>query len=241
MPDHDLERHATGSEWGPAASVSRVADGRRVSTPSRVAAVLVVVSITFHWVPSYWVHTLRPILTPLSQYGYYVSMVGLGILLTVWSPLASGLRLAETRKRWRTVAVFTVGMVGTATGVMLFLKTPFYQQSAAMYLTVPLYEELLFRGFLFAVIVAAFPASFRAGRIQVSVATLVTGVAFGLWHLGGVRLPEDGFFWFQVFYTTVAGMMLGYSRDRTGSLWSGFVIHFVVNWWAVCVPGFWAE
>ncbi len=43
----------------------------------------------------------------------------------------------------------------------------------------------------------------------------------------------------QTFYTTVAGVLLGVLRERTGSLWGGWLIHFIFDWWAVNVPPVW--
>lgn len=138
------------------------------------------------------------------------------------------------------VAIVGGGMVVVANTGMLFIRVPFYGGSSAIYLCVPLMEELLFRGFLFAVMEDAFPRNLHFGRFRLSIATVVTALAFGLWHLGGLRLPTDGFILFQVIYATIAGLLLGIMREKTGSIWAPWGVHFIIDTWAVTVPGFWA-
>lgn len=132
-------------------------------------------------------------------------------------------------------------MTLVAAVVMLFIRVPFQGGSSAFCFTVPLSEELLFRGFLFAVVADAFRGSIHIGSQRISVAALITGVAFGVWHLGGLYWPVQGFSLFQVAYTTIAGILFAMIRERTGSLWPCWLVHFVVNLWAVEMPGMWGQ
>jgi membrane protease YdiL (CAAX protease family) len=163
----------------------------------------------------------------------------LGVLLTVWSPAAFGLTWGSTWTRRWFIAIVGGGMTLVAAIGMLFIRVPFYGGTMAIYFVIPFEEELLFRGFLFAVLDDAFPRSWSVARLRFRTATLVTAVAFGLWHLGGLGWPEDPFILFQVFYTAIAGFLFALMRERTGSLWAPWLTHTVVNAWAVHVPGFW--
>ena len=210
--------------------------------PARcVAAIVVTAAMTFHWIPGYWWHHVGPLFEGLpGAWAYYLSLLILALVLTIWAPRTFGLTWAQTWSARRLVAIVGGGMTAVAIVGMLFIRVPFYGGSSAIYLCVPLMEELLFRGFLFAVLDDAFPRRWNFGRFRISTATLVTAVAFGLWHLGGLRLPTDGFILFQVVYATIAGLLLGIMREATGSIWAPWGVHFVVNAWAVTVPGFWA-
>lgn len=205
------------------------------------SAVVVTVAITLHWIPNYWAFTIQPLMQGLPHpWSYLLPTVILGALLTVWAPRTFGLAWARTWHRRKLVIVVCGGMNVVSIAVMLFLKTPFYGMNPGLYVCIPLYEELLFRGFLYAVVADAFPRQLKVGRIRCTSAVVITGVAFGVWHLGGLRLPTQGFFYFQVFYTTIAGCLYAYVREQSGSLWGPWLFHFIVDLWATEVPGFWA-
>ncbi len=197
--------------------------------------------MTFHWIPAYWWHTVGHLLEPLRDpWPYYLCSLILAVLLTMWAPRTFGLTWAKTWEARRVVAIVGGSMTVVAIVGMLFIRVPFYGGSSAVFVCVPLMEELLFRGFLFAVLDDAFPRRWKLGRFRFATATVVTAVAFGLWHLGGLRLPSDGFILFQVIYTAIAGLLFAIMREATGSIWAPWSVHFVVNAWAVTVPGFWA-
>jgi membrane protease YdiL (CAAX protease family) len=210
--------------------------------PRRIAAVVAAVVITFHWLPNYWYLTLSPLLPDLDEWWRWgLASTSLALVLVIWAPRSFGLLWSRTRRERRAVSIIALTMILPSFVVMyFFVRVPFHGESCAIYVLVPLYEELLFRAFLWTILADAFPGTLRLGRSRIAVATLVTGVAFGLWHLGGFRLPDTGFIWFQVTYTTIAGALFGYLRERTGSIWSGWAVHFIVDFWAVEVPGVWA-
>ena len=216
---------------------------RSLSTSSRVSrinAIVVTTAITLHWVPNYWSHHVGALFAGIGPtWEYYLSLVLLSLVLTIWAPRSFGLGLGRTIRAWRTIMAYAVVMIVPAVATMVMVKVPFYGQSAATYLCVPFFEELLFRGFLFGVIAAVYPRAWQLWRLRISTASLLTGLSFGLWHLGGLRLPEHGFYWFQVVYASIAGLLMGMLRERTHSVWAGWAIHFLVDWWAVTVPGIW--
>lgn len=209
-------------------------------TTRRVSAIVVTVAVTFHWIPNYWWHHTSKLLGGLPfPWALGASMLALGAALTLWSPQIFGLTWSDTWKRRRCVAFIGGGMTLVACVGMLFIRVPFFGESASIYLCTPLFEELMFRGFIFAVLADAFPRTLAVGRLRFSTATLISAVAFGLWHLGGLNWPENGFILFQVFYTSIAGFLFALIRERTGSLYAPWFVHFLVNAWAVNVPGFW--
>jgi membrane protease YdiL (CAAX protease family) len=211
-------------------------------TARRVAAITLTGLIAFQVLPDFWYDAGRPLwrFIPV-EYRGIGSYALLGLALTIWSPSAFGLRLAHTWRRRRFVlAVTLIALVPMAVG-MLFIRNPFYGGSPSFYLLTPLAEELLFRGFCHAVLADAFPQRLYVNRVAVSAAALLSGLAFGLWHLGGLRLPPTDFIWLQLGYTTVGGVLMGILRDRTGSIWPAWAIHVAVNIMAVHLPGFWSR
>lgn len=214
--------------------------GAEPNRPLRVAVVLALVSITFHWVNNYWYFETRALFDKLGEgWSYPVSQVVLALALTAWAPRAFGLRWGRTGSEVRTIALYAVAMIGVSAVVMLFVQTPFYGGCVAIYVVIPLAEELFFRGFLFATVDQVFPRRFVLLGKSVSSATILTAVGFSAWHLGGLTMPQ-GYIWFQLVYTFVAGFLWGILRERTGSIWSGWFIHAAVNAWAVHVPAVFA-
>lgn len=214
--------------------------GAEPNRPLRVAVVLALVSITFHWIDRFWYSETRGLSDRLGEgWSYPVSQLVLGLALTLWAPTAFGLRWGGTSRLRRTVALYAVAMIGVCAVVMLFVQTPFYGGCAAIYVVIPLAEELFFRGFLFGTVDQVFPRRFGLWGKSVSSATILTAVGFSAWHLGGLTMPQ-GYIWFQLVYTFVAGFLWGILRERTGSIWSGWFIHAAINAWAAHVPAVFA-
>lgn len=207
----------------------------------QVAVVGATLGITFHWIPdSWWRHTAGLFEALDRTWSYGLSLTLLGVAMTIWSPRVFGLTWSQTWRERRLVARVGGAMFLIAAIGMLFIRVPFFGQSAAFFLCIPLAEELLFRGFVFAALDDAFPRRLTIARFRFAAATLLSSVAFGLWHLGGLQWPSDGFTVFQVTYTTIAGFLFALMRERTGSLIAPWIVHALVNAWAVNVPGFWA-
>jgi membrane protease YdiL (CAAX protease family) len=80
----------------------------------------------------------------------------------------------------------------------------------------PLAEELLFRGYLFGKLRSFLP---------VWVVIVVTALAFGSMHLPG----SGGLQWLVAADTFALGLVLGYMRYKTGSIWAGVVLHALKN------------
>jgi uncharacterized protein len=79
----------------------------------------------------------------------------------------------------------------------------------------PLCEELAFRGFLMPLLVRSFgPAT----------GIIATGLLFGSLHG-----PEYGWHWQQAVLISVAGMVFGWVRLRTGSTAAAFALHSTYN------------
>jgi len=99
----------------------------------------------------------------------------------------------------------------------------------------PVFEELLFRGYLYKLSEDAFGA--KAGSV-VSASSLFTGLAFGFWHLPTPLIllyfndPIVTVYGSLLGFVLVASMMgtiVGEIRRRTGSIVPGAFLHFCAN------------
>lgn len=80
----------------------------------------------------------------------------------------------------------------------------------ALVILPPVFEELLFRGYLFGKL---------RGRFSFIVAALVSSITFGLIH-GQINVAIDTF---------VLGMFLAYLRESTGAVWASMILHGLKN------------
>jgi membrane protease YdiL (CAAX protease family) len=95
--------------------------------------------------------------------------------------------------------------------------------------TVPLVEELFWRGLVFSILLGVLRPAFAA-RASTNWAVWLSGIAFGLLHAGnalaGVPLQ---FVAIQTLSAVVWGVMYGYARARTGSVYPPLLMHGAMN------------
>lgn len=164
-----------------------------------------------------------------------VSFVVLGVVLLVaFRPnlAALGLSLAgRPAGTWwlsllGVVAVLALVITSRSFGIMPFVL------NLTFGLAVPVFEELLFRGWVFGKL-----RSVSAGPRASWVAIATSAVLFGLWHLGYAPTllqhpahPEIvSLLAFKVGYGTVLGLATGWLRERTGGTYAPFVLHAIAN------------
>lgn len=89
-----------------------------------------------------------------------------------------------------------------------------------------LVEEIVFRGFMLALLDRAFGTRWTFGGARIGWGVVLTAWLFGLVH--GIALDADGALVFSLPYlllTFIAGLVLGWIRALTGSLWPAFLAH----------------
>ena len=88
-----------------------------------------------------------------------------------------------------------------------------------------LVEEIVFRGFMLALLDRAFPPGWTVSGARIGWGVVLTAWLFGLAH--GVAITPDGIVfdpgWLAI--TFVAGLVFGWIRALTGSLWPAFLAH----------------
>ncbi len=211
-------------------------DSRARERTYKVALALV---ITFGLaaLPIYWVTRLigfDRLVGPRNAYGYMLLLVGIG--LTCYNPDTFGVTLGRHRRAWW---LYAIGFGFLVIYVPAFkLLDPFYQPRPGwigLFTIGPLAEELIFRGFLFAVLVDL--AGDRYSPRKLLTAPVVwNGILFGLWHLGPLYKAAiegtTGDLWqvpVRVVVTGVGGLYLAALREKTGSILGPTLLHMLFN------------
>ena len=97
-------------------------------------------------------------------------------------------------------------------------------------------EEMLFRGL---VLGSLSPLSHRAWtvrRCRISLPVAIAAVLFGLVHLGLMRVAAAPMVALIVVTATVAGLVAGYYREKTGSLVPAVAAHMTFNVVSAGIP-----
>lgn len=210
----------------------------------RVYKLVLALVVTFGLValPIYWLHRLiglERLVGPPNAHAYMLLLAG--IALTCYNPEAFGVTLGRHRRAWW---LYAIGFGFLVIYVPLFkLLDPFYQPLPSfigMFMIAPLAEELIFRGFLFAVLVdlANRPeAGKRYNPRKILTAPVIwNAILFGLWHLGPLyRAAYEGTtadLWqvpVRVVVTGLGGLYLAALREKTGSILGPTLFHMLFN------------
>lgn len=153
------------------------------------------------------------------------------LLLVFWSPNAFGLKLGNHRKVWWIYVACGVCYAAFLLFGRDLLPYPgaCCHRMPSAYLLAPFREELLFRGFMYGVLVEMYPSS-EASRKWISKPVLFTAILFGLWHLAAITFWGWSWGLGYVGYTFFAGLVMGYARRRSGSILGPFFMHAVGNY-----------
>ncbi len=95
-------------------------------------------------------------------------------------------------------------------------QTPLTLRLAALAIAPAVCEELFFRGFL--------QTSLRE-RLKPSAAVVATALLFGLFHI----FVRDGLFVERLIPSTIMGILLGWMRERSGTVLPGMLLHVMHN------------
>jgi membrane protease YdiL (CAAX protease family) len=166
-----------------------------------------------------------------SQVVYALPLVGAVtvLLLVFWSPNAFGLRLGSHRKVWWIyLACGALYSIYWLWGWQAFPNEVLSQAEPSQYLLTPFTEELLFRGFMYGVLVDMYPSSEASPR-WISKPVLFTAILFGLGHFESIYAIGWGWGLGYMGFTFLAGLVMGYVRRRSGSVLGPFVMHAVGN------------
>lgn len=163
-------------------------------------------------------------------------LVGIGLLLLDRPSLEQLALEWGTAPRWERVAyiglgIFTLVLVAST----YFLQADVFITNINAALVIPIFEELLFRGWAWGQLEKTAPKQSQFLN------WLVISVLFGLWHFGYMDIyvlkvaPANptmdwGIFYVMKFVTTfVIGLIVGIPRWRTGRVYGSLILHSLIN------------
>jgi membrane protease YdiL (CAAX protease family) len=187
--------------------------------------------------PIYWTTRLwgfDGLVGPRNAHAYMLLVAG--IALTCYNPGAFGVALGRHKRAWW---LYALGFGFLIVYVPAFkLIDPFYQPRPGwigLFTIGPLAEELIFRGFLFAVLVDLAGKRYNPKKL-LTAPVIWSGVLFGLWHLGPLyRAAIEGVtadLWqvpVRVVVTGLGGLYLAALREKTGSILGPTLLHMLFN------------
>jgi membrane protease YdiL (CAAX protease family) len=173
------------------------------------------------------------------SYNFVVALVILGFALLLALPARrrSGLTLGHRPPSWGWQAALVVlPVVGAVLVYPLLPERPYALASPSMWLISPVAQEIWFLGFIYGRLDAVFSAYVHPS-IRLRQALVLTAIFFSLSHLQGVfSTLSAGFITFQLLYTFVGCVVLGLTRQWTGSILYATVTHTAVNYVAWSTP-----
>ena len=153
--------------------------------------------------------------------------------LAFWQPRLFGFQAGKIRKHWRMLTIMLLANCGVI-AAYLFLtgsSTPYSgnQWLLTEVLTVPLVEEIFWRGLVFTGLLLLFRKIYGE-KTSVVLAVWLSGIAFGLLHANNLAagVPLQ-FVAIQVLNATVWGVVYGYARAKTESIYPAILLHSAMN------------
>jgi membrane protease YdiL (CAAX protease family) len=155
------------------------------------------------------------------------------IPLVLWQPRLFGFQIGRTRQFGRMLLIMLLVNCGIVAAYLLLTgsSTPYSgnQWFVTEVIIVPLVEETFWRGIVFTLLAIAFRQLYPE-KTSILLAVWFSGVAFGLLHgnniLAGVPLM---FVAIQVLNATLWGVVYGYARAKTESIYPSIFLHAAMN------------
>ena len=147
-----------------------------------------------------------------------------------WAPRFFGYQFGDISKHWKILLGLAVFFVGAPLLYRLILgETPFGANTWFFEgVVVPLAEEGFFRGVLLSMLLWGFGKIYEASTA--SILTLIfSTLIFSTAHLNNLGHYPTGFILFQVGFSAIVGLALGYSRIKTGSIYPAIFLHALFN------------
>jgi membrane protease YdiL (CAAX protease family) len=173
-----------------------------------------------------------PIPVPVAFGAALTSLLIFGIIAVIWPQYGFG----DAWKPQRAQSLIVAGLI-----VASFLypvvnhvadySTPVSRMGIVVWTLTPVAEEILFRGLLYALLVAFFQPPANASW-QDMLPVIVLGAAwFSLWHVSPQAIHKYGWelIGLQAFLTFGAGLLFNGLRYWTGSIWWVIPVHAVGN------------
>lgn len=153
-------------------------------------------------------------------------------VVAVWRRHFIGLHVGSSRERWRMLTLLLLINCGVvAAFILLSGATPYSgnQWLLTEVVIVPVVEELAWRGVVLSTVLAVLDKA-GVGDASTHIGVWVTGIAFGVLHLGNALAGVPvGFVLVQAASAAVWGVMYGYARTSTDSVLPAIGLHAAMN------------
>jgi membrane protease YdiL (CAAX protease family) len=155
----------------------------------------------------------------------------LGLVLAIPARHRSGLTLGRQPDSWlATAAVVGVPVVCVALIYPILPERPFAGASRDMWLLSPVAQDLWFLGVLYGRLDAVFRGDVHR-HVPIRQALPLTALFFALWHLPNLlSTMSPGYVAFQLSYVFVGCVLVGLSRQWTGTIMYATLSHMAVNY-----------
>ena len=155
------------------------------------------------------------------------------IPLVIWQPRRLGFQIGTIQQHWRMLLVMLLCNCGIIAAYLWLTHstTPYSanQWLVTEVLTVPLVEEIFWRGLVFTVLFQLL-RKVHPEPLANTWAVWLSGTAFGLLHANNlVAGVPIAFIAIQVLNATIWGIVYGYARARTGSIYPSIFLHAAMN------------
>jgi membrane protease YdiL (CAAX protease family) len=155
------------------------------------------------------------------------------LMFAIFRPRLLGLQVGQMRARWRFV-LFVIILNCAVVGGFLLLSgtsTPYSgnQWLLTEIITVPLIEELFWRGLVFSILFALLNRNL-GDNLSLTLTVWLSGIAFGLLHAGNALAGVPGqFVVIQTLNAVIWGVVYGYARAKTDSVYPSLLAHSAMN------------
>lgn len=148
----------------------------------------------------------------------------------IWSPRFFGYQIGSIAKHWKMLLGMAIFFVGAPLLYRLLVgETPFGANTWFFEgIVVPLAEEGFFRGVLLSSLLWGLGKIYPP-RTAATLAITLSSLIFASAHLNNLGDYPTGFILFQVGFSTILGLALGYTRVKTESIYPAIGLHSLFN------------
>jgi uncharacterized protein len=211
--------------------------------PRRLAEVLLLMlgvqAVRAAMILLFWL-VLRP--APTSPAWLWIDLAaylltGVGLLIVSRpAPAALGLEWSGQSRRMRWAVTGGLALLGLLLLTTLFIDPAVFLDNLKNVLVIPIFEELLFRGWIWGRLAPSLPQHRRS-----LLAWLLTSALFALWHLGYMdiyllkALPANPglelgpFLVMKLITVLIIGLVVGLPRWPTQRTYGSIILHGLVN------------
>jgi membrane protease YdiL (CAAX protease family) len=153
--------------------------------------------------------------------------------LILWRPRLFGFQMGKTRRYWRMILIMLLANCGIIAAYLWLTgsSTPYSgnQWIVTEVVIVPFVEETVWRGIVFTILLLAMRKLYSENKSN-HLAVWLSGLAFGLLHANNILAGVPAaFVAIQVLNATIWGVVYGYARAKTESLYPSMLLHAAMN------------